>query len=816
MPRNEVLFNDDWQFLLKSTPNFLADDWQSVRLPHDWSITLPFSMELDGATGYLPGGIGWYKKQFIDPKSSQQQKAFLVFDGIYNHAQLWLNGTHLHTQRYGYSPFIIDITKHLEGDNELLIKVDRTRYIDSRWYTGSGIYRDVHLVVTEESHIALWQNKITTPLIKHDYAEVNQNVAIDFSLSDVNKTATLVSKVFAVDGQEPTSVCRHEAIIETESEEYNLTLPAERPRLWSTESPYLYTVLSELYVDGVLRDTTEERFGIRSFNFDPVEGFSLNTKPMKIQGVCLHHDGGIVGAAVPREVWHRRLLTLKSAGVNAIRIAHNPASNELLNLCDELGLLVQDELFDEWDYPKDKRLNMGEQHSDYYSRGSYEYFQEDAKKDVENTIFCHHNHPSVFMWSIGNEIEWTYPRNVEATGFFDPKWDGNYFWSLPPNSPSQIAHELNTLPKHQYDIGQTAQRLARWVEAIDPNRPITANCILPSVSYLSGYADALDVIGYSYRRVIYDYGHQHYPYLPIIGNENLPQWHEWKAVIERPFVSGLFLWTGINYLGESHNQWPTTTTNSGLLDTAGFKKPGYFLFQSLWTKTPLTKIYTHRAKDTHLKIDKASYSAYEGDPHQWEQKLWSWHEVKQHWNYDENEWIIIEVISNCPSVELWVNDISYGVRHLDKQSDRMLRWAVPFSSGVIKVIGKNSDNSLCVNTITTAREPHSIKITEDVVSSSDQVKHLVVSLIDQNGVPIVHKDTSFTLDQTNNLDWLGSDNGNVQSQTCFSDKKLNTYQGKTLLLVRTQDPIEDWSLSVRHPVLGRFTYHSNSSTKNNH
>ncbi|MFA0088146.1 threonine synthase [Vibrio sp. 10N.286.49.C2] len=808
MPRNNILFNLDWQFLLKDTPNFFADDWQSIKLPHDWSIAFPFSSELDGATGYLPGGIGWYKKPFANPISRLHKKAFLVFDGIYNHSQIWLNGTHLHTQHYGYSPFIIDITRHLEEENELLIKVDRTRFVDSRWYTGSGIYRDVNLVMTDKTHIGLWQNRLSTPKITPSYAEIHQDIEIEFSERHQDKTMRLVSKVVESKKVGALSVSQHETKVEKINDKYHLILPIKNPKLWDTDTPFFYTVVTELYIDNVLVDITEERCGVRSIHFDTMNGFFLNNRPMKIQGVCLHHDGGIVGAAVPREVWQRRLTILKCGGVNAIRIAHNPASKVLLDLCDELGLLVQDEFFDEWDYPKDKRHNMGEQHADYYSRGSYEYFQEDAEKDLTNTLLCHHNHPSIFMWSIGNEIEWTYPRNVQATGFFDAKWDGNYFWSLPPNSPSEIAQQLKSLPKQRYDIGKTAQKLTQWVKKLDPHRPVTANCILPSVSYLSGYSDALDVIGYSYRRVIYDYGHQLYPHLPIIGNESLPQWHEWKAVIERPFIAGLFLWTGINYLGESHNQWPTKITNSGLLDTAGFKKPSYFLFQSLWTETPITKIYTHPASSSNLNINKANYLAFEKDPHAWEQRLWSWHDVEQHWNYENGDWIIVEVISNCPSVELWINEITYGVRHLTSQNDHIMRWAVPFTAGSIQARGLIDDRSECIDVIATTQQAYLIKITEEAVSDNDEVKQFVISILDENNNPITHQDTSFILDDMYNLDWIGSDNGNINTANCFTQKQCHTYQGKTLLMVRIKNQNAGYSFSILHPHLGRFTYHS--------
>jgi len=782
LPRTQKLFNNDWQFQLRQDENY--SDWCAINLPHDWSILEKFSVQWDGATGYLPGGIGYYKKKFTNPiQENSNQRAYLEFDGIYNNATLYLNDQKIHFQANGYAPFFIDITPFLASENILKIEVDRRRYVDSRWYTGSGIYRDVHLHVTNKIHVPIWGTVVTSKLQSTNDANVTLSLTLSGLSSEEETNARIETQIIELESGKLIRQISSNTILTQSQPTFSVQHRIKDPKKWHPDTPNLYQLTSTIIVDNEVIDRVTETFGIRDIAFCKDNGFSINGELTPIKGVCLHHDGGLVGAAVPDEIWRRRLYKLKQCGINAIRIAHNPASKRLLNLCDKMGLLVQDEFFDEWDFPKDKRLNMNEQHDDFISRGYTEHFQQNAEKDLKNTLKSHINHPCIFMWSIGNEIEWTYPRNVEATGFFDVSWDGNYFWSQPPHPPKKIKALLNTLPEHQYNIGKTAQKLARWVKELDISRPVTANCILPSASYLSGYADALDVIGFSYRRVIYDYAHQHYPNLPIIGNENLSQWHEWKAVQERPFVSGLFLWTGINYMGETHGQWPTRTTDSGLLDTAGFKKPSFYLFQSLWSKKPMINMTTIPAKERDINFDIKTFYAQESDSDAWEQKLWVWPECNNHWNYQEGELILVEAVSNCEAVALFINGESYGTRLLSKQKDRMFRWVVPFTEGKVELIGYDQNKIKSKCSLTTSSIVSNISIKNES-SSHEQYKQLTIQLMDFNGVPVKHQQQKLTFEINGDIEWIGADNGSINNSEAHSNEWIESKEGRALVIVK--------------------------------
>ncbi|QIA63231.1 DUF4982 domain-containing protein [Vibrio astriarenae] len=782
-PRHTCLFNHDWLFQLNEE-HPQPDDWNPITLPHDWSISLPFSEQYDGATGYLPGGVGWYKKTFSNPLSNKFKRCFIHFDGIYNNSEIMLNGNLIHKQNYGYSPFVLDVTPFLNDNNEIVVKVDRRRYVDSRWYTGSGIYRDVELILTGDHYSPLWSNIIEAKLEQPDHrlGTINQSVTLCSPETEHSATGRLVTQVIDLQSLKVVNENRTD-FTPSASTLVNLSIEVKQPHLWSPDVPNLYRVVSKIYINDIWVDELKVQTGFRSIEFKSESGFYLNGESTIIKGVCLHHDGGIVGAAVPDEIWVRRLNKLKAGGVNAIRIAHNPASKRLLNLCDQLGFLVQDEFFDEWDNPKDKRLNMNERHHDFISRGYTEHFLQDAERDLKNTLSSHINHPCIFMWSIGNEIEWTYPRNVKATGFFDAKWDGNYFWSLPPHSPDQIQQHLTELPSIGADIGQTAQQLSRWVKQLDSTRPVTANCILPSASYLSGYADALDVIGFSYRRVVYDYGHEHYPHLPIIGNENLPQWHEWKAVLEREHVAGLFLWTGINYMGESHGKWPVRTTDSGLLDAAGFEKPSYALFRSLWNDTPFVRGFTVSANETDYVLDKTAFSAFEKDPQAWKTKLWVWDKRHTHWNYMENEWVVVEAYSNCDEVELAISGLSFGRLALNDRDDRVFRWVVPFEHGALTLHGFNQGELVTQHTIHTSETATKLSVADETDDKQADYRQLVIQLKDRVGRDVTHHEHQLSFD-VEGCEWIGCDNGHEANITPHTDTMITTYQGRALAIVK--------------------------------
>ena len=788
-------FNRDWKFKLDEKKQWSSAEendatWRTVHLPHDWSIELaPDSIKGEGATAYLLGGMGWYRKHFVTTTQTDEI-TYLIFDGVYNNSEIFLNGKKIGERPYGYAPFYFDLTPFLKSEGEeniLAVKVDRTRYADSRWYTGSGIYRNVELKTVPKIHVPIWGTFLTTPEVTAEKAKVNFKVKVVNGFSKNEKDLVLKYEIFDPSGKKVAEQESKPLVLSPAKEiELEANFEIKQAQLWDVESPQLYRAVATIFQQGKNLGAYPTTFGIRSFRFDTDKGFFLNGKNMKIKGVCLHHDGGLVGAAVPKAVWRRRLTTLKEGGCNAIRISHNPGSQEFLDLCDEMGFLVQDEFFDEWDFPKDKRRNMNEQSVDYITRGYTEHFQEWAERDLKNTVLAHRNHPSIFQWSIGNEIEWTYPRNKMATGFFDNMdWSGNYFWSQPPFSPEKIRQEYSQGKQLEYDIGTTAKKLAKWTKELDTTRPVIANCILPSASYESGYADALDIIGYSYRRVMYDYGKKHYPDLPIMGTENLGQYHEWKAIMERPFISGTFLWTGVDYLGESNNSFPKKATTSGLLDLAGFQKPSYHMMKSLWTKKAHLYISTQSLGKSIYKIEAEEVR--EKQEGAWEKALWSWHQVNEHWNYDNEEMVIVEIISNCTEVELFLNEKSLGKQKLADFADHIYKWAVPFAEGKLRARGfKNGE--LVEEQIVTATEPLGFQVKIDkptLAADGYDVAHVVVQLVDENQNPVRHLQKEITFTVTGAVKNLGVDNGSPSNVQPYQTNKIMTSNGRALLILQS-------------------------------
>lgn len=785
-------FNFGWRFILDDDPVFTGtefDDssWRELRLPHDWSIEADFDESLNGATAYLPGGIGWYRKSFPTPASIDKAVAYLYFDGIYNHSTIWVNGHEIGGQVNGYTPFYFDITDKLKkdgSDNVVAVRVDRTRYIDSRWYTGSGIYRDVELIVTDKLHVPVWGTYVTTPTVSAERAEVELTVDIVNRHSEI-QDLWLDTSILSPSGEQVANDRRRLELEAGSGVSQTQRFEISDPALWDLDTPNRYTAQTTLSRAGEVVDSIMTPFGVRDIRFDVNEGFFLNGKNTKIKGVNLHHAAGLVGAAVPDDVWRRRLEKLKEGGTNAIRTAHNPPSKNFLDLCDELGLLVQHEIFDEWDNPKDKRLNQWERHDDYVSRGNAEWFQEHAEFDLKNALKRDRNHPSIFQWSIGNEIEWTYPRYKDATGYFDMNAEGNYFYNPPFISPEEIERRFHESPEGEYVLAETAQKLSRWVKDLDTTRPVTANLILPSVSHISGYTDALDIVGYSYRRVIYDYGHRLFPDKMIMGAENVVQWHEWKAVEERDFIAGTFLWTGIDYLGEANDAWPRKGIVSGLLDYAGFEKPSYHMFKTLWDETPHIYMTTQTLYQSLYEYDDSDSLVAK---RKWDERTWVWQDVNRHWNYEGGENVVIEVLSNCDAVDLSLNGVSLGVQKMADFPDRILKWVLPFAEGKLEANGVGECTAS--DHIVTASAPMKIQLVSDRQSlpvDNYSVAHIEVQLLDAEGAPVRHLDAEVVFDVPPSLEVLGVDSGFSDSMSRYQSSRVVTHNGRALLIVRAQN-----------------------------
>jgi hypothetical protein len=797
--RTELDFNFDWFFARGEIQNaqnldFDASDWRKIRLPHDWSVEEGFTKEnTAGATACLPGGIGWYRKSFKMPAQAKEQITRIQFDGVYSNSTVWLNGVKLGTHPYGYSPFSYDLTKHLnfgEKENVIVVKADRSAYCDCRWYPGSGIYRNVKLVIVNKVHIPQYGLFITTQVVKQEEAEVSLSIDLN-NTGDAPKDVKVISTVYNSDNK---IVGGKETKMKAGAKSnQNITqkITVANPKLWDTDNPNLYTAKIELKVNMTIVDEYFSTFGIRTIRYDANEGFFLNGKNIKIKGVCLHHDGGLVGAAVPDGVWVRRLKLLKEVGCNAIRTAHNQPSIEFLDLCDKMGFMVQDEAFDEFDYPKDKRKNFKQEIPEDVTKGYTEHFQTCAEGDIKAMVYRDRNHPSIIMWSLGNEIEWSYDRYMASPGYWGKSKVSDtisWFYDKPPLEIEKMKKIFYDLDPGKYELATTAKKLSAWVKEVDTTRPVTANLVVPSVGHFSGYTDALDIVGYSYRREVYEYGHTNYPDKMILGTENFANYGAWYAVKDKKYIPGIFIWTGIGYLGES--SWPSHGGGGGLLNLAGFKNPGYYHFKSFWTDEPTLYLTTQTLEKSIYKKSELKNAVEYKEENAWKKMKWSSPEVNEYWNYSAGEIIAIEARTNCERVELFLNDKSLGTRIMSENEDAMLQWCVPFETGMLKAVGKTKDGKELVTEIKTAGKPVGFKVSVDknyLNADNYDVAHITAELIDEAGNLVKNENVHVTFLIKGDCRRLGVDNGSKYNVEGFNSDKVMTYRGKCLLIIQSND-----------------------------
>jgi len=713
----------------------------------------PFESTSPGGsgTGYLNGGIGWYRKVFKLSEDIKDKRVFIEFDGVYMNSDVWINGYHLGNRPYGYSSFQYELTQHLKFGNEknvIAVKVN-VQQPCSRWYSGAGIYRNVRLTVTDPIHIAHWGTYVTTPEVSEDEATVRVKTKIrNQSLSE--KQVTLETVVVDESGHEIASDNSVQKVQRDSTNIFEQFIKIPKPKLWSVENPTIYYVQSKVLVNGNIVDSYDTPFGIRTFEFTVDKGFFLNGKHVDIKGVCLHHDLGSLGAAVNKRAIERQLEIMKNMGCNAIRTSHNPPAPELLDLCDLMGFLVMDEAFDEWKRNKTK-----------YGYG--QFFDEWGEKDLVDMIRRDKNHPSIIMWSIGNEI---------------------------PEQDNDNAYEMS-------------KRLVDICYREDPTRPVTSACNTPEAAVKSGFSKPLDVMGINYSMPFYQtlkgqaklIASETASAVSTRGEYNLvknddtlkiekelnnqctsyditsPGWGNTaestlKTVKSAPWIAGEFVWTGFDYIGEpTPFSWPSVSSYFGIVDLCGFPKDRYYLYQSQWTEKPMVHILPH----------------------------WNWKGF-------EGKEIPVWCYSNCESVELFFqpeadqtsaeNWKSLGEKNFSDIDDLHLVWNVPYSPGTLKAVAKKNGKIVSTDEVHTAGDPAKIILTPDrteINADGNDLSYIKVEIVDEEGRVCPDADNRVKFDINGEGTIAGVGNGNPISHEYFKANERKAFNGLALIIIQSTE-----------------------------
>lgn len=742
--------NDNWKFSLQDTPDAQKttyDDtkWQSVNVPHDWSVKGQLSPTLASCTGYLPGGIGWYRKSINIPQNKTGEKVYLYFEGVYNRSEVFINGHSLGKRPNGYISFAYDATPFIKygAENTISVRVDHSQSADSRWYTGSGIYRNVWLVYANPVHIAQW-GVYAYPEVKNGNGTLNVEVEVENG-SAAKSTLTIVNELIANDGKSVAKASGKIELASNKTGKISAKINVKNPKLWDLENPNLYQLKTTVLKDGKQIDETVTKTGFRTFTFDPNNGFALNGKWMKMKGVCLHHDAGVLGSAVPREVWETRLKTLKEIGVNAIRTSHNPQAPVFYELCDELGLLVLNEAYDEWEFPKRKWLE-GWNYGTPGFEGTFDIFADYGEKDLEDFVRRDRNHLSVFAWSIGNEVD--YPNDPYSHPVLDKGKDG--FGQAAYGGYKKEAPDAMRL-------GVIAKRLVGAVKKYDKSRPVTAGLAGVAMSNETEYPGALDITGYNYTESKYQSDHEKYPNRVIFGSENVHDMEPWLAVKNNKHIFGQFLWTGIDYLGES-GRWPSRGFYSGLVDFAGVIKPRGYFRQSLWSDKPMVYIGTYPLKN-EKDVSKDAWAI---------------------WNYKEGENIRVVCYTNAQKARLELNGKIVGqVKQYDEKTG-IIYWDIPFTPGKLEAIGLSSDDKeVSRYAINATQQPFELTIadTNITINKDKGVAKIMVQIKDQNGLPVMLSDNEVTCTINGPGILLGLEAGNNSDMTDYTDNVQRAFHG---------------------------------------
>jgi beta-galactosidase len=804
-PRQRLTLDFGWKFALgdpaaAEAPSYADSSWQAVDLPHDWSIHLAFDPATPSgrAGGFLPTGIGWYRKTFRIPQADAGRFIEIEFEGIRERGKVWINGHLLGQRPYGYTSVAYDLTPYLrfgDQDNVLAVRVDNSNQPNSRWYAGSGIYRHVWLLVADPLHIPSWGTRVTTPEVTADEAVVAAAIQI-VNAGHAAASFAVVSALLDQDGREVQSAQSALSLDSGGRAAIVQGLAVARPNLWSIDRPYLYCVRTTIRKGDETVDRYDTPIGIRSIAWDVDRGFLLNGIPTKLNGVCLHADGGSVGVAVPEGVWIRRLKLLKEMGCNAIRVSHNPPDPDFLDLCDQMGFCVMDEAYDEWEIAKSQT-----------PAGCHLFFDEWHVRDTTDFIRRDRNHPSVVIWSAGNEI----PEQVTVAG-------------------TAVLQDLVDIFHRE-----------------DPTRPVTCACDRVYAEPASARPEFMalqDVAGYNYvdrwrfrANLYYDPDRRLFPDRRFVGTESismsgvrgeygdlfpssraagqlsqvaaadappgipaaiLPLWRArrsslpklpveelWKFVRVHDYVAGDFMWTGIDYLGEGG-----VGSASGILDTCGFRKDGYYFYQSQWTSQPMVHVFPH----------------------------WNW-------QGHEGQILTVHAYSNCDTVELFLNGRSLGVRgyefpregaeggwnslparayEVHSTDDLHLSWDVAYEPGALRAVGRRAGRVVATDEIATTGSPASVRLTIDnsnAAANGRDVIHAVVEIVDDQGRVVPIADNEVTFEVRGEARIIGVDNGSLSMQENFQGTQRRAFHGLCLAILQTTRKAGPIRVTARAPGL---------------
>lgn len=743
--REHRCFDFDWKFLLNAPEEakssaFDDSEWADVQLPHDWSLTLPYLSPREGgkpSMGFMQGGLGWYRKSFTVPYGWKDRRVSIEFDGVYHNATVYVNGCEVGFHPYGYTAFAYDITDYvLPGrENVIAVKVDHTDCPTSRWYSGSGIYRHVWINVTDPVHVGLWGTFVSTPSVSAESASVSVETTLEND-SPKDTKVLLTSEIIDPSGRTVAKASTAAVLAVSAHEVLEQTFSLEAPALWDIDSPQLYTLVTTLRCKGKIVDRVETPFGVRDIRFDPDEGFFLNGRSVKMKGGDIHQDAGSLGVAIPDRAHERRVALMKETGFNAIRCSHNPPAREFLDVCDRLGMLVIDESFDKWK-------------SGYYSK----WYDEWWKADIAAMVLRDRNHPSIVLWSVGNETR----EQSDTSG----------------------------------DGAARLRALRAECERLDPTRKVAVT-VSPDNNRTfdkNGFNAAVEVVGYNYQEPFYDSDHEQFPHRIIYGSEVFPYYsrgrvglreyierNPWYDYASRDYIFGYFMWAAIDYWGESSG-WPSKGWPTGIYDVCMHEKPQAAFFRAVWKEDePVVKL---AVEDDSLPLDRGK-------------DMWTWPLLASHWNFpahDNPQMMKLDVFSNCDSVELFVAGVSLGVRRTSDYPNNTITWRTPYKPGSVVAKGYNDGVEVASDELLTAGKAVALRLSADrteLSADGQDISYIEIEMVDKNGIVVPDSDRPMRVSVEGAGRFLCMDNGDTADGGAQLRADKPSFMGRAQAVVRTE------------------------------